>query len=350
MVKVAVIGCGRWGGNYVRLFEELPGARVVLVYDKDEAGVKKLLQRFPGIKAAKSLAEVTASDCEAVIVATPAATHCEVTKKCLEAGKHVLVEKPIATTAGDAEQMISLAESKKRILMVGHTFLFNPGVKALKNYVRDPSFGDIYYLHATRTNMGPIRTDVNAAWDLAPHDVSIFNYLLDKSPQWVSATGAHLFDNGRADLAFMTLGYPGNVIANIHVSWADPYKVREVVAVGSRRRIVFDDLDGLERLKIFDKGVTRDESADSFGEFRLLMRDGDILSPRVENSEPLKEQCLHFLECIEKGAKPVSNGYTGLDVIRAMIAADESMRRCGAPVEIAEPCVQDGKKTRCMER
>lgn len=331
-----MVGCGRWGVNYVRILEELANARVDWVYDRDELSLKRVVHRFPTVKAARTLSEVINSeDVDAVVVATPASEHHEAVKKALLAGKHVLVEKPIALTIEESLEMIELAASRKKVLMVGHTFIFNSGIRALKDYIRDEAFGKMYYLHATRTNMGPIRHDVNAIWDLAPHDVSIFNYLLESAPKWVSATGVRLFENEREDVGFITLGYPENVIANIHVSWADPYKVREVVAVGSKRRIVFDDLESLERVKVYEKGVTKDKEAESYGEFRLLMRDGDIISPKVENTEPLKEQCMHFLECVTENKKPLSDGAAGLDVIRVMLAADESLKANGAPVGIA---------------
>lgn len=334
-MNIGVVGCGRWGFNYVRIFEELPGTRVDWVHDSDEGCLKKVVQRFPTVKAASTLAEVLSSvDVQAVVVATPATSHHEVVMECLRAGKHVLVEKPLATTVRESEEMTALAESKGLVLMVGHTFLFNSGVRALKRYMEEDSFGDVYYLHSTRTNLGPIRKDVNALWDLATHDISIFNYLLDRAPEWVSSTGARLLKNGREDVAFVSLGYPGGVIANIHVSWADPFKVREVVAVGSRRRIIFNDLEGLERVKIFDKGVTPEARPDSFGEFRLLMRDGDITSPKIENSEPLKDQCLHFIDCVTTGERSISDGAVGLDVVRVMLAADESLRMQGIPIAL----------------
>ncbi len=335
MTNVAVIGCGKWGINYVRIFEEIPTARVDWIFDRDEASMRKAIQRFPTVKAAKTIGEVLgSSEVTAVVVATPAAGHYETVKMCLEAGKHVLVEKPVTLSIDDTERLILLAESAGKILMVGHTFLFNPGVRKLKECVTNDSFGRMYYLHATRTNMGPIRQDVNALWDLATHDVAIFNYVLERSPEWVSVTGVRLFDNEREDVGFMTLGYSDGVIGNIHVSWADPYKVREVVAVGSRRRVVFNDLESVERVKVFDKGVQREVADGSYGEFRLNMREGDISSPRVENSEPLKEQCQHFLECVAGGVRPISDGTTGLDVIRVMLAADRSLKLQGAPVRV----------------
>ncbi len=333
MVRTAVIGCGRWGMNYVRVLDELPEAGVEYVFDADTARMERVLERFPHIKAAATMEELI-DGVEAVVVATPASTHHEVVKSALLKDRHVLVEKPIALTVEDTVEMIELSRARGKVLMVGHTFLFNSGIRKLKELLTEPSFGKVHYLYATRTNMGPIRHDVNALWDLATHDVSIFNYLLDSKPEWVSATGSRLFGNGREDVCFVTLVYPSNVMANIHVSWADPYKVREVVAVGSRRRIVFDDLESLERIKIFEKGVLQDDDAMNYGEFRLLMRDGDILSPRIENTEPLREQCAHFIRSIEEGRETISDGVTGLNVITALIAAERSLKRQGAPVKV----------------
>ena len=334
MVRTAVIGCGRWGMNYIRVLGELPCSRVDYIYDSDGTRMEKALERFPSVKAAAAMDELIDA-VDAVVVATPASTHHEIVKKALSRERHVLVEKPIALTVEDTLEMIDLARSRGKVLMVGHTFLFNSGIKKLKECIKEPSFGKVHYLYATRTNMGPIRHDVNALWDLATHDVSIFNYLLDSRPEWVSATGSKLFGNGREDVCFITLAYPSNVIANIHVSWADPYKVREVVAVGSRRRVVFDDLESLERIKIFEKGVLQDHDAMSYGEFRLLMRDGDILSPRIENREPLREQCAHFIRSVEENeSKILSDGVTGLNVIAPLIAADRSLKMHGAPVEV----------------
>jgi predicted dehydrogenase len=250
-------------------------------------------------------------------------------------GKHVLVEKPLTTNVEDGEALVRAAEGQERVLMVGHTFLYNAGIRKVKELVSGDGFGKIYYLHATRTNMGPVRHDVNALWDLAAHDVAIFNYLLDAQPQWVSAVGSRVLGNGREDVGFATLNYPDSVIANVHISWIDPNKVREVVVVGSQRRIVFDDLNNLERVRIFEKGIAHSElEADNFGEFRLLVRDGDIISPRVEASEPLKNLGAHFLDCIVQGKRPLSDGQNGVDVVRAMSAIDKSLSQSGAPVEV----------------
>jgi predicted dehydrogenase len=247
-----------------------------------------------------------------------------------------LVEKPITTQVAQAEELIALSESKAVTLMVGHTFLYNAGVRKVKSYIEEAKLGRIYYVYARRTNLGPIRKDVNALWDLASHDVSIFNYLLDGVPEWVSAVGIKALRNCREDVGFISLGYPDGIVGHIHVSWADPNKVREVVVVGSERRIVFNDLNTFEKVRVFEKGVSPTPAeASSYGEYHLLMRDGDIVSPKVEASEPLKNQARHFIDCIAQGGCPLTSGRDGLAVVRVMEAVDRSLECRGAPVEVA---------------
>jgi predicted dehydrogenase len=336
MINLAIIGCGYWGINYVRVFSELHDSKVVLVCDANEERLRAVRERYQLIGTTTQWEEaLTNKWVDAVVVATPATTHFPIAQQCLLMGKHVLVEKPLTTSVEDGEALVRAAEGQERVLMVGHTFLYNAGIRKVKELVSGDGFGKIYYLHATRTNMGPVRHDVNALWDLAAHDVAIFNYLLDAQPQWVSAVGSRVLGNGREDVGFATLNYPDSVIANVHISWIDPNKVREVVVVGSQRRIVFDDLNNLERVRIFEKGIANSElEADNFGEFRLLVRDGDIISPRVEASEPLKNLGAHFLDCIVQGKRPLSDGQNGVDVVRAMSAIDKSLSQSGAPVEV----------------
>jgi len=338
MINIGLIGCGYWGINYVRVFGEIPEARVVLICDANEERLRLADARYPSIQTAASYEEALASkQVDAVVVATHAASHFQIARQALLSGKHVLVEKPLATRIADAESLVELAEGSDRILMVGHTFLYNTGIRKVKELVSANSFGRIYYVHATRTNMGPVRQDVNALWDLASHDVAIFNYLLDAQPVWASAVGSKVLGGGREDVAFATLGYPNEVIANIHASWLDPNKVREVVVVGSQRRVVFDDLNNVERVRIYEKGVSpAAKEADSFGEFSLLVRDGDIISPRLETSEPLRNMCAHFLDRIKTGQPPLTDGRNGLDVVRAMSAMDKSLAQNGAPVKVGE--------------
>jgi predicted dehydrogenase len=246
----------------------------------------------------------------------------------------VLVEKPLTTTSADADKLIALAASNSTVLMVGHTFVYNAGIRKVKEYV-EKGDGRVYYLNARRTNLGPIRHDVNAIWDLAPHDIAIFNFLLDSSPEWVSAVSGKVLRNCRDDVGFISLGYPDNILAHIHVSWADPDKAREVVVVKSDRRIVFNDLNGLEQVRVFEKGVSPVEQEPlNYGEFRFEIRDGDIISPRIEAVEPLKHQCRHFLECVRMGKRPISSAVEGRQVVRVLEAVNRSIESKGVQVEV----------------
>lgn len=335
-VGIAVIGSGYWGVNYVRVFRELANAELVVVCDQREHRIGEIERQFPGTRTTTRLDDVLSMEnVDAVVVCTPASTHHSVTKQCIEAGKHVLVEKPIATTVAQSNDLIRLAETHNVRLMVGHTFLFNSGIRKVKEYVDRNELGHVYYLYARRTNLGPIRTDVNALWDLAPHDVSIFNFLLGAVPTWVSAVGTQVLNNGREDVGFISLGYGEGVVAHVHVSWADPHKVREVVVVGSDKRIVFNDLGVPEQVRVYEKGLAPASSeAASFGNYHFQIRDGAIISPRVEVSEPLKNQCAHFLDCLINGKRPVSSGVEGRDVVAVLEAIDRSIERHGAPVEV----------------
>lgn len=336
MVRVAIIGCGSWGISYVRVFNELPASQVVLVCDANEERLRTVRERYRLIGTTRNWQDVlTDKSVSAVVVVTPATTHFTIAQQCLLMGKHVLVEKPLTTSVEDGEALVETAEKNGQVLMVGHTFLYNAGIRKVKELMSSQDFGKIYYLHATRTNMGPIRPDVHVFWDLASHDVAIFNYLLDAHPLWVSAVGSRVLGSAWEDVGFATLNYRDGVIANVHISWVDPNKVREVAVVGSQRRIVFDDLNNLERVRVFEKGISCSAlEAGSFGEFRLLVRDGDIISPRVEASEPLKNVGEHFLECIAQGKRPVSDGWNGLAVVRVMSAIDKSLAQNGVPVEV----------------
>lgn len=343
MVNIGVVGCGYWGVNYIRVFSELADTKLVIACDCSETRLRIVRDRYPLVTTTAEWREVLENRwVDAVVLATPASAHYEVAKAALLAGKHVLAEKPLTTEVAHAEELTQLAAERGLVLLVGHTFLYNSGIRKLKQLMQGADFGRTYYLHATRTNMGPVRKDVNALWDLGAHDIAIFNYLLEASPLRVSAVGGYLLAGKYADVVFATFHYPQDVIANIHVSWADPNKVRAVVAVGSHRRIVFDDLNNLERVRIFEKGLEPSLEADSYGEYRLLVRDGDIISPRVEPSEPLKNQAAEFLECIRSGKQPLSDGRLGVEVVRVLCAADRSIAAHGAPVDLASAAAAQG--------
>jgi predicted dehydrogenase len=335
-IGIAIVGAGYWGVNYVRVCRDLPGAELVVVCDQREHRLGELERQFPGLRTTTSLDVALAMEgVDAALICTPAAVHFSVTKQCIEAGKHILVEKPIATTVADSNELIRLAELHRVTLMVGHTFMFNAGIRKVKEYVDHDEIGHVYYLYARRTNLGPIRHDVNALWDLAPHDISIFNYLLDSVPTWVSAVGTQVLHNGREDVGFISLGYGDGVVAHIHVSWADPHKVREMVVVGSDKRIVFDDLGLPEQVRVYEKGLApAPAEAANFQEYHFQIRDGNIISPRIDVSEPLKNQCLHFIESVVNGTRPLTSGVEGRDVVAVLEAIDRSMARHGAPVDV----------------
>jgi predicted dehydrogenase len=332
---VGIVGCGYWGANYIRVFNELPGAKTVATCDLRVERLQEIQNRFPNVVATTQIEELLALDSvDAVVVCTEASNHFAAVLACLKAGRHVLVEKPLTTRLEEAAQLTEFAEDNGLVLMVGHTFIYNPAVRKMKEYVKATP-DQVYYLHARRTNLGPIRRDVNALWDLATHDIAIFNYLLDTTPEWVSAVGAKVLHNCREDIGFISIGYPGNILGNIHVSWADPNKARELAVILSDKRIVFNDLNGLEQVRVFEKGVRAVSSEPvGYGEYRLQIRDGDIISPKIEISEPLKNQCSHFRDCILNGERPLTSGREGMDVLRVLLAMDQSVANNGAKVEV----------------
>jgi predicted dehydrogenase len=335
--RVAVVGAGYWGMNYIRIFSELVDARVVLVCDTLSERLNAVRSRFSVRVTDDAEEAVTAAETDAVAIVTDATTHRTLAGLALEAGKHVLVEKPLATTSKEASELLDLAEKNQKTLMVGHTFLYNPGVRAIKKLLAAGEVGRIYYLYSQRTSLGPIRSDVNAIWDLAPHDIAILNYLLGLRPAWVSAVGACVLEKPVEDVGFITLGYPEGIVGHIHVSWADPNKVRQVVVVGSEKRIVFNDLDTLERVRVFDKGVKPAQAGvpASYGE-SLVVRDGAITSPPIPALEPLKSQCGTFVHAVRGRQVQYTDGAQGRDVVRVLEAVDESVARQGEPIPIQQ--------------
>jgi predicted dehydrogenase len=262
---------------------------------------------------------------DAVVIATPAVTHFKLVKMALDAGKHVLVEKPLTLKVSEAEALTRLAARQKKVLMVGHTFLYNSAVVKAKQLIRAGEIGRVYYLKAVRSHLGLIREDVNVIWDLATHDVSIFNYLLGKAPSSASAEGARLLGSRREDVAFITLRYGRELLAHIHVSWADTNKQRTVEVVGSKGRILFDDLNTLEPVRLFRRGISSERGISNFGEHKYLLRDGDIISPNIKMREPLAAQCEHFLDCILKGRSPLTGGREAVAVVKSMCLVEKAL-------------------------
>ena len=305
------------------------------IADRDAARLDAVRRLHPDVQGyADHTALLTRADVDAVVVSVPTADHYGVARDALEAGKHVLCEKPLATEVAQALDLADAAASACRVLMTGHVFLFNAGIVTLRQLLHRGDAGRLFYLRALRTNLGPVRGDVNSVFDLASHDVAIFNFLLGARPLAVSAVGGAYLQPGLEDLAFITLRYPNEVLAHVQVSWLDPKKLREIVVVGDRRMIVWDELAPIGPIHIYDKGVVREPYYDDYGQFHLLAREGDITIPRVHVEEPLKLQNAAFLECVRSGATPVSDGCFSAGVVRVLCAVIESMRHRGAEVPV----------------
>jgi len=340
MIRVAVVGAGHWGPNLIRNFHDNPRSEVLWVVDRDPARLEEVRARFANVRVSSEPAEAFRDGrVDAVVVSTPTITHYEIVKAALAAGKHVLVEKPIATEARHAEELWEIALRASRVLMVGHVFLYNVAVQEVKRYLEAGELGRVYYASMVRTNLGPIRMDVNAAWDLASHDVAIVNYWLGSEPVSATAYGGAWLNPGIEDAIFATLRYADGVLAHLHASWLHPRKARDVTVVGDRRMLTFDDLSLTEPLRIYDKQVTeartRPAFIDTFASFRASVRDGDIIIPRITPGEPLKAECDHFLECIASGKQPLTGGGEALAVVRVLEAIERSLRRDGCEERVA---------------
>jgi predicted dehydrogenase len=333
--RVAVVGVGYWGKNYIRVLGELGDASLTMICDERAAALSVIGSQAPDAVLTPDFEDVLQSDeVDAIVLCTQASTHFDLARRALAAGKDVLVEKPLTTRSNDALSLVEYAREGDRILLVGHTFIYNPGIQAIRSYIDSYALGQIYYLYARRTNLGPVRSDVGVTWDLASHDVAIFNYLLDETPIWVSANGISVLGGTQSDAAFISIGYSSGIAGHIHVSWAEPNKVREVVVVGSDRRLAFDDLNTSERVRIFDKGVkvAPTDRIAGFGEIQLAIQDGAITSPLLPSREPLKSLAGHFLHCIRRGERPITPGPDGVAVVRTMEAIDRSISLGGTRV------------------
>jgi len=266
---------------------------------------------------------------DAIVVATPPATHFRIARDCLQRGLHVLVEKPLTLNSRDAEELIEMAETRSLTLMVGHTFEYNPAVRALREIIKSGELGQVYYIDTVRASLGLFQRDLNVLWDLAPHDVSILLYLLGHDPISVSTQGAACIFDGKHDIAYLSLVFPGNVLAHVHISWLDPCKVRRITVVGSRKMVVYDDVETLEKIKIYDKGVEAPRYTNTFGDFQCSYRYGDVVIPNIHFAEPLRMECQHFLECIVNNTKPQSCGRIGLKVVKVLEMAERSLQNGG---------------------
>lgn len=345
-VNVALVGLGYWGPNLARNLAGVAGAHLHTLCDERSDRLAELACQYPGARCTTDYGSVLADDAvHAVVLATPVHTHFTLARAALEAGKGVLVEKPLADTSEKCEELIRIADDSSLTLMVGHVFIFNAAVRMVKSYIASGEIGDVLYVYSQRLNLGQIRKDVNALWNFGPHDISILRHWLEADPVNVRARGYSYIQPSIEDVVFMTLDFPGGVGVNIHISWLDPLKIRQMTVVGSKKMIVYDDVRTDARITIYDRGVTRTQAAldrnsslggyETFGEFQLLLRAGDVLIPKLPFVEPLKLECEHFVDCVQSGRRPLTDGVSGLQVVRVLEAAQRSLASEGRMEVIA---------------
>jgi predicted dehydrogenase len=334
-VGVAVVGCGYWGPNLIRNFNTSPTSTVVALCDPNEATLNRAGALAPTARRTATFDTLlTDPTVEAVAIATPVGTHAALAAVALRAGKHVLVEKPMATSEREAEELVRLAERHQRTLMVDHTFLYSAPIRKIKELIDTGELGDIFYLDSVRINLGLFQNDVNVLWDLAPHDLSIVDYLLGRLPDSLTATAACHTRGGLEDMAYLHLDFGANLLASFHVNWLSPVKVRHLIVAGSKKSLVYNDLNPWEPVKVYDRGITIDENREARRGVLINYRTGDIWSPHLEATEPLQTVVRHFTDCIRSGRTPLSDGAAGLRIVRILEAAQLSIQTQGGRVSL----------------
>ncbi len=342
-INIAVIGCGYWGPNLIRNFNQIGECNVKYCCDLCESKLLRMKTMYPNIEVTQNLDDICNDDSvQAVAIATPVYTHAKIASQCLKCGKHVMIEKPMASSAEQCVSLIKLAEKSNKVLMVGHTFEYTAAVNKAKEIVNNGDLGDIYYISCVRVNLGLFQPDINVVWDLAPHDISIILYILNEFPLSINGQGKAHFKEDIEDVATVTLNFSNGTIAFLHDSWLDPDKIRKITIVGSKKMLVYDDISQNEKIKIYDKGVEAPPYYDSYADFHFAYRYGDIYTPRLNEYEPLKNECEHFLDCILSNKRPRSDGYSGLRVVSILEAANRSLKNGGArqSIDLTHPVFQ----------
>lgn len=336
MINCALIGYGYWGPNIARSLNRVKDINLVVICDKDLKKLEEVRILYPQAEITQDVDSlVNNPNLDAIIIASPANTHYELAKKALKKNKHLLIEKPLTLTTEEAKDLIKINAKTKKIVMVGHTFEYNPAILKIKELISSGSLGNILYIYSTRVNLGQIRGDVNALWNLAPHDISILNFLLNSKPYEVFATGASYLQKGIEDVVFVIAKYPDNILAKLHVSWLDPAKERKLIIVGSKKMLVFDDLDNEMPIKIYDKRVDTGEVAKGLStEYKIKLHSGDIYVPQVENKEPLLEELRHFFDCVRHNKNPLTDLENGLRVVRVLEGCQKSLQQKGKWIKI----------------
>lgn len=335
-VGVGLIGAGQWGRNILRALADLPGASLVAVCDADAKIRERISRQYPSIRAVATVDELLAIDAvQAVFVAAPTSEHERLARLCLDHGKHTYVEKPMTPTVKEAESLVELADRKNLRLMVGHLLLYHPAVEWMKKKLDEGEFGDIYYLYSQRVNLGVVRSFENALWSLAPHDIAVMLYLIGKEPTVVSARGECYLQPGIEDVVFATLHFADRKMAHVQVSWLDPHKIRQFTLVGTRRMVVFNDTHPTEKVRVYDRGVDTKKDIENYADW-LSLRFGDMHAPAISGEEPLRRECQHFIQSIENGTAPRSDGRNGLAVVRILEAATQSLKDGGKPIHLGK--------------
>jgi predicted dehydrogenase len=338
VIGVGIVGTGYWGPKHVRVFRALSDVESVMAADLDEARLQAIAAAHEGLRTTTDYRELLrSSEVDAIVVAVPVSSHARLAREALLAGKHVLVEKPLASSSAECQALIDLAAERGLVLMVGHTFLYNPAVLMLRELVMAGELGEVYYAHAQRLNLGQFQRDINVLWDLAPHDLSILMYVIGLDPWAVAARGRAHVCPGIEDVAYMDVVFPNGVSAAVHVSWLYPNKVRRLTLVGSKKMAVFDDVEPQDKLRLYDKGVVVSPDCDRRQPLQLDYRQGEVYTPPLPEDEPLRLECEHFVACILHGTPPRSSGEQGLKVVRTLESADESLARGGVLVPLAMP-------------
>ncbi len=334
-IKVGVVGCGYWGPNLIRNFRSLPDCSLRMMCDLSEDRLKHLRTLYPEVKGETDFGHMlNGAGLDAVIVATSVKSHYPMAKAALLAGKHVFIEKPMAASSEQCEELIEIAKKNGLVLMIGHTFLYSPAVRKIKEIVEWGDLGDIRYISARRLNLGLFQKDINVAWDLAPHDLSIILHIMNEMPISVNCRGSAHVTPGVEDVTSMCLTFAKDRSAIVHSSWLDPRKVREMTIVGSKRMIVYDDVAQLEKIRVFDVRVERPPHYDTFAEFHYAYHYGDVYVPYIKQEEPLKTECQHFLDCIRDSKTPLSNGEQGLDMVKILEASSLSLKQHGSAIRL----------------
>ena len=337
MIRIGIIGLGYWGPNIQQKFSELANSEVTAICDLNEERLRHAQATLPDVFTTKNIDEMLNKyHVDAVVIATPTKTHYTIAKKALEAGLHVFVEKPMATSERDCQELIDIAEKKDIILFVGHLFLYNEAVKKIKELVAKDDLGNICSISSQRLNLGPIRQDVNALWDLAPHDISIILDIIGRTPVAVNCQGLAYLTENVHDICTLIMHFDPKCMATINVSWLNPKKTRLITIVGEKKMAIYDDMEPLEKIKIYNKHVKAPSYSDTYGEFQYSYQYGDTISPYLHQVEPLKAECQHFLDCIENNVTPRTDGINGLEVVKVLEAAETSLRKNGNLVRLSK--------------